>query len=554
MKRAGVMLATLLATCAAFAAPIDVTYIGTWTSTGSGNGAGAGGPGMSAGQRFVVRLTYDDTSAVANNVDVLDAFFSPSGDLMSTVDLSAAGNSVDIFVPMEGLDAGSPFIYTQDETNHFPAFIPAPTLNFVNGSNISDPNNIIGLEFEGDFAGANFNVIELFNTSPGGDNINMVSQILNCGNASCTASSIAASGTNSLATAVGLVVDAGADVVFDAGNLDQTTGASIVQSNDLGAARSDGEDFVDTNWSQTGADSGNDVAVNIADSGLANTTDTATWTLTAQEQMTLEADTDTVQVSYANAGPTAEAGGNIIFSAAALAVGTSGATVSDADLAVNAVVAGFESLTYTSDADGNALAGGAINGAAVANNVDQLIAIANSGLTNTTDSATFELSVTDFAGASASDTALIAYLNAAPSASATATATAGGTDFGLTFDDVDLIVNGIIAGFEALATSILVDGIIDATAFFADLIATGAQSETNAALEAQFGLGVHTFAFTVVDLAGAVTVSAANFEVLEDGEPPQVPEPPAFALLLAGLLFLLAARRSRGMVFVRTQK
>ena len=74
------------------------------------------------------------------------------------------------------------------------------------GLDTMSTGNVIGLEFEGDFAGANFNVIELFNTAPPGGPINMVSQILNCGNADCTAAAIAASGTNTLATAVDVVV------------------------------------------------------------------------------------------------------------------------------------------------------------------------------------------------------------------------------------------------------------------------------------------------------------------------------------------------------------
>ena len=50
--------------------------------------------------------------------------------------------------------------------------------------------------------------------------------------------------------AVALIVDAGT-VVYNAGALTQTTSSSITQSNDLGAARSDSEDFIDAVWVPT---------------------------------------------------------------------------------------------------------------------------------------------------------------------------------------------------------------------------------------------------------------------------------------------------------------
>ena len=81
-------------------------------------------------------------------------------------------------------------------------------------------------------------------------------------------------------------------------------------------------------------------------------------------------------------------------------------------------------------------------------------------------------------------------MNASPTASATATATATGADFTLMFDDADLAVNALIPGFEMLTVTAEVDGSIDATAFFADLIGTGTQSSTTAMLEAAFGSGL----------------------------------------------------------------
>ncbi len=101
----------LLVPMLALAQPVsaeDITYVGTWDTTASGNSTGVGGPGMSAGQRYVLRISWDNLSATTDNVDVLTAFFTPSGNLMRTIDLDDPGNSLDIFVPMEGLDAGSP--------------------------------------------------------------------------------------------------------------------------------------------------------------------------------------------------------------------------------------------------------------------------------------------------------------------------------------------------------------------------------------------------------------------------------------------------------------
>ena len=339
------LLAAAMFSASAFAAPVDIIYVGTWTGTGGGNPTGVGGPGMAPGQKFVIKITYDDTSAVTNNVNVLDAAFNPSGNFMTTVDLSAPGNSLDIFVPMEGLDAGSPFIYNQNETNHFDFGLnsPVPTLNFVNNSDISNTANVIGLEFEGDFfPGAGQNFIELFNTAPPAGVTSMQAQILNFANGQ-----IAASGNNTLADAVALVVDAGPDIVYNAATLIQTATASVIQSNDLGAGRTDGEDFVDFVWSPAGTAIGDSNQVGIAASGLTMTTSTTSWTATGTEQMTGLSDSDTVNVSYQNAGPTINANavanaGDVDFTMNA----------DDADLAVNALIAGFEMVSFAALVDG----------------------------------------------------------------------------------------------------------------------------------------------------------------------------------------------------------
>lgn len=291
----------------AFGVPIDVIFIGTWNlAPGSGNATAQGGPGMSTGQRFVVRVSYDTASTVSTGVPVLTGGFTDSGNRMSTVNLAAPGNSLDIFVPMEGLDAGSPFIYIQNETTHFPAYIPNPTLNFIDGSDISDPANIIGLEFEGDFVtGANFNFIEIFNTSPGpaGAPINLIGQILNCSDAVCSGSSIAIRSSNAMANAVDVVAEAGPDRLYTDAMPSATTVSAVSQSNDLGAARSDGEDFIDATWQESGVQlvgtpSGNDITVSLANSGLDGATDTTSWQLVLSEQMSGVSDNDTLSAFY----------------------------------------------------------------------------------------------------------------------------------------------------------------------------------------------------------------------------------------------------------------
>jgi hypothetical protein len=427
----GFLAAGLLAlSSTTFSAPVDIIYVGTWDNTASGNSTGSGGPGLTVGQKYVIKISYD-TAGFTDNVVVKDAFGNGTNKLMTTVNLQGAGNSLDIFAPMEGLDAGSPFIYTQNETNHFFYGInsPVPTLNFANGSDVSNKANVIGLEFEGDFVpGAGQNVVEFFNTATDTSAITAVNRVNNL------AAAPAANDTSPFQEAVALEVDAGAAIVYDAATLVKMTGSSIVQSNDLGAGRSDGEDFVDTSWSVTGGPSGDDISVAIADSGLTNTTSTTDWTFSGTEQMT---------------------------------------------------------------------------------------------------------------GLSDSDTTMVSYLNANPTLSASAAQGATDVNFSLTADDADLIVNAIIAGFEQLTLTAMVDAAIDATAFFSDLFSTGVQLESMADLAAAFGAGVHSVVFTVTDLAGAMTTASAAFDAGTITPPNPAPSPASNLLLALGLLVLAWMYRSK---------
>jgi hypothetical protein len=193
---------------------------------------------------------------------------------------------------------------------------------------------------------------------------------------------------NAIVDAEAVVAEAGADMAYDAGSLSITTdggtfrnGDGTWQDNDLGAARSDREDFLTHTWSNLGSAQGGaqDVplvgtdadaerpnvipsespfvlqpppsgtrtveqvnkSVDIADSGLRSTTDTATWEIEVHEQLTgLDGGTDTMTVSYDNSLP-------IILDASASSQ-TGGVLfeldVADLDLAVNASILDFEAL------------------------------------------------------------------------------------------------------------------------------------------------------------------------------------------------------------------
>ena len=336
--RSGLLIGLASITGMAQAVIVDHTMIGTWNlAPGSGNPTVAGGPDMATGQKFVIKVQYD--TAVSVTRDVLTGSFTDSGQDMTVIELTGGNNTLDIFVPMEGFDSGSPFIYTQDQDTHFPAFIAEPTVNFLLGSDLSDTNNIIGLEYEGDFVtGSGFNIIEMFNTAAGAATpINQIGQVLNCGDASCAGSSIAITQQNSLTAAVGVVVT-NDSVTFDSSMAAQTTG------NDLGAGRSDGEDFLGSTWDVSGTTQpdGINIAVELVNAGLTSTIDTTTWNVTVDEQMTDLSGTGEVLVSYANTAPSST------LSATANPTGYDFAyTSDDVDLAINTIIAGFEQVVYS---------------------------------------------------------------------------------------------------------------------------------------------------------------------------------------------------------------
>ena len=399
------------------------------------------------------------------------------------------------------------------------------------------------------------------------------------------------------AAALSVTTDGGTERVTDtvtapvAGQLRTAPSAFDAQprqaDNDLGAGRSDGEDFLAYSWTvdgqvvagnesgtrldrsvETGSPGGkafvnadvdrtvDDVNITrtLAQSGLKNTTDTVDFTVAVTESITGLSDTDTVQASYANAGPAATAGAGIEFDASnfTAAVQAEG-TADDPDLAANAEVAGFETLTAHMEINGVPVTAGQNLGSPAAGPiaVSQGITLADAfdgGLTMTTGTATVDLIVTDFAGESASASQMIRYVNSLPTIANAGHAAGAGASitFNVDYDDPDLAVNPFlgVADFEVLFVEILVDG-SDETAFFSDLIGTGGQSQfvDNATLIAMFGLGLHDFTLNVTDKQmradGLLPITSTfQFEVTV------VPLPAPLGLL-AGAIALLGLRRYR---------
>ena len=123
----------------------------------------------------------------------------------------------------------------------------------------------------------------------------------------------------------------------------QTTNVTAT-GNDLGAGRSDGEDFLGSTWDVSGTTQpdGINIAVELVNAGLTSTIDTTTWNATVDEQMTDFSGTGEVLVSYANTAPSST------LSATANPTGYDFAyTSDDVDLAVNAILAGFEQVVYS---------------------------------------------------------------------------------------------------------------------------------------------------------------------------------------------------------------
>jgi hypothetical protein len=228
---------------------------------------------------------------------------------------------------------------------------------------------------------------------------------------------------------------------------------------------------------------------------------------------------------------------------------------------------GEDFLTYAWTADGAVLAGNqtgtrldrkvesGIGGSRFVNDptdrtvddVNVAVGIAASGLQTTIDTTSWSVAVTEaITGFSDTDSITISYNNALPVIDAALATPAGPTGaavkFQLDFHDADEdAVNALIANFELLEVEIFF-GLVDKTALFASLIATGMQTLGHATLLSEFGVGMHSLKVLLTDRflrdTSGMLMDSIDFEVL-------VPEPGVAWLGLVGLLGLGAAGRRR---------
>ncbi|MSR13596.1 MAG: hypothetical protein EXR86_03345 [Gammaproteobacteria bacterium] len=187
--------------------------------------------------------------------------------------------------------------------------------------------------------------------------------------------------------------------------------------------------------------------------------------------------------------------------------------------------------------------GALLNGSVHADGFNLSVALVDAGLTRTTDSTQWQVTLLEeMTELAATGTLNVSFQNTLPQLTAAATA---GDPLGVTFTmattDLDLELNNLIPGFESLTSAITVDG-NDHTAFFFDLIALGAQFASHGQLAQRFGEGTHTLGILVNDWSNAAATVNLQFEV----QP--VPIPGALVLFGFGLAGIAAQCRtfSRG--------
>jgi PEP-CTERM motif len=499
---ATVLVLSMASANVAQATVITRTYVGTFSS-GLTNFANANpatnNPGEFArGGKYVVKTTFDTNNLVSLPTPV----GRPLPTTTQVVQLTAAPgntNSYELFIPSQGFGS----ILTQTGQDHFAigaGFAPTAEIQFFNscGSGATCDAAFRGFEFESNFVRANspsnpladdiifeqatsdanfsgttvtnyiVNVLDGGPTSGAGPFEGIQ---LNGGHVDVLSQSSSGSGGELkpgvfFEKAKPVVAEAGpAPLFYDAVTLSVTTDAgtelvtdtvippvsgvlrsspSIIDDatrqadNDLGAARTDKEDFLNFNWNVDGTgQAGNldgtrlnrivetfdpgdptlpsgrrfindglrtvedvNIAVAIANSGLTSTTDTVNWLLNITEDITGRSDNDTVQVSYNNVGP------SILSKSAIEQLDFSfnfAALFDDPDLIINGLIPNFETLLgefSTSNIFGSGfLTGG---GASLGGNVDRATLEAGLGANALGGIFTIFANVQDGAGATAS--------------------------------------------------------------------------------------------------------------------------------------------------------
>lgn len=302
----------------AAAALVDLVVVGTW-DTANAN-ATVNPFGIAVGDRFVMKATYDDTTL----------FNGPEG-VTATIDPTVnAGTSFEVIIP-HAAGAPNPLLFDHADHNDI-GFAPNAEIEFTGTDATTDPGLFRNFEIHTDFSfdgqdmdfdtffGGAVPETDIFNLSQGGS------------------AAARASGAAHLQVVTNdMVANAGGPYAFDASSL-------VV---DLMGSAGGGSGFpVTFDWSiGGGALPGSPAQVlplALADSGLLHTTDIATVDLAIIESFTDFGDADSASISYQNAVPLLMAASgltnpddSIMFAALFM----------DPDLAANAVVPGFETVT-----------------------------------------------------------------------------------------------------------------------------------------------------------------------------------------------------------------
>jgi len=363
---------------------IELIQVGTWTEN-PGNFQPSSGSELQQGGKFVIKTGYNqsdywgDTLIFQQEIggrtfhvaELSSGTAGDTGGSQPNCPMSLPCNYFDVLVPMEGFDSGGvPFVYHQTATDH---------LNFAGDPYASDntrihfdapggdPADFAGYRFEGGFAPGALNNFVQIQTEISDSETELIpgtfierpvaSQVVNIRFEENPASyPMVIRSVDGIASALPAIAEAGPDLSYDAATLLATTGGGTSQDNDLGAGRSDKEDFLTHTWTLVGSVEngpigaslvGDDIdgmrpdgravenvnkAVEIANSGLASTTDVAIWQIAVTEALTeFDGGTDTLFLSYENALP-------IVALALATPVGNDilfELTLEDVDLAIN---------------------------------------------------------------------------------------------------------------------------------------------------------------------------------------------------------------------------